>query len=300
MRRATFLLLFVLSIVQLADSPGAHAQGGVALPFAGKVALVTGSTDGLGREVARALATGGAHVIVHGRNVERGKALVEEISGEGKGSARFIAADLASLEAVRGLADSVMRLHPRLDLLVNNAGIAMINERERRTSVDGHELHFAVNYLAGWVLVHRLRPALEAAKPSRIINVASLSAAPIDFSDVMLERPGAVARGYGQSKLAQVMMTAELAGDFAKGGITMVALHPATMMNTNMVLRSGLPTRSTVEQGTNAVMHLISSPSLQAGAFYNGMRLATPHSQAADAEARARLRALSAQLTRTP
>ncbi len=138
-----------------------------ALSYAGKTVLITGSTDGLGRELARALAADGAHVIVHGRNAERGQALVDEITAAGTGSARFIAADFASLEAVRGFADTIARDYPKLDLLVNNAGIAFNNEQPRRSSVDGHELQFAVNYLPGWVLVNRLQPALPSSAANR-------------------------------------------------------------------------------------------------------------------------------------
>lgn len=299
MRFFVSLILLMAALPMIA--PGAHAETpAVPLSYQGKTVLVTGSTDGLGRELARALAAEGAHVIVHGRNVERGQALVEEITKAGKGTARFFAADFASLDAVKGFADSLAKQYPKLDLLVNNAGIGVFGDKPRGTSADGHELQFAVNYLAGWVLVHRLRPALEAAAPSRAINVASLAAEPIDFSDVMLEQPGAHKRGYGQSKLAQVMMTAEIAPEFATRGITMIAVHPATMMNTTMVRGAGVAPRTTVDEGRDAVMSLIRSPKLAAGAFYNGAKLATPHAQAADAEARARLRTLSAELTRVP
>lgn len=291
------LLLAVLA----ATVPAAQAEVAAApLSYQGKTVLVTGSTDGLGRELARALAAEGAHVIVHGRNVERGQALVEEITKASDGSARFFAADFASLEAVKHFADTIAKEYPKLDLLVNNAGIGVFGDKPRSTSADGHELQFAVNYLAGWVLVHRLRPALEAATPSRVVNIASLSAEPIDFSDVMLEQPGAHKRGYGQSKLAQVMMTAEIAPEFATRGITMIAVHPATMMDTTMVRGAGVAPRTTVDEGRDAVMTLIRSPTLTAGAFYNGATLATPNAQAADAEARARLRALSAELTHVP
>jgi NAD(P)-dependent dehydrogenase (short-subunit alcohol dehydrogenase family) len=136
------------------------------LPFAGKTARVTGSTDGLGREMALALAAQGAHVIVHGRNVERGQAVVDEITASGTGSARFIAADFGSMQAVRDFAETVAAAYPTLDLLVNNAGVALMGDQPRRTSPVGSELQFAVNYLAGWILVNRLKPSLAAAAPT--------------------------------------------------------------------------------------------------------------------------------------
>jgi len=292
-------LLAAFALLVLIAVPSTRAQApGTSLSYAGKTALVTGSTDGLGRELALALAADGAHVIVHGRSAERGKAVVEEIQAAGEGSARFIAADFSSLQAVRDFADTVASDYPRLDLLVNNAGIAFNRAPQRSANTDGHELQFVVNYLAGWILVNRLRPNLEAAAPSRIVNVASLSADAIDFDDVMLERPDAHHRGYGQSKLAQVMMTIELAPSFAERSVTMISLHPATLMDTTMVKGIGIPARTTVAEGRDHVMGLIRAPSLQPGAFYVEGKPATPNdAQAADAEARARLVALSTELT---
>ena len=293
------LFLSGLLAAALAAPPALRADAPASpLSHAGKTVLVTGSTDGLGRALALALAAEGAHVIVHGRNHERGEAVVEQIHADGQGSARFIAADFASLQAVRDFADTVARDYPRLDLLVNNAGVAFGRGSPRRTSEDGHELQFAVNYLAGWVLVNRLRPNLAAASPSRVVNVASGSAHPIDFDDVMLERPGAHRRGYGQSKLAQVTMTVALAPAFAADGITMISLHPATQMDTTMVAGLGIAARSTVEEGRDHVMGLIRAPALQPGAFYRDGRPATPrHGQPFEADAQRRLVALSGALT---
>jgi NAD(P)-dependent dehydrogenase (short-subunit alcohol dehydrogenase family) len=292
-------LLSMLLAMLVLLAPDCRAEAGAQpISYQGKTVLITGSTDGLGRELALALAEEGAHVIVHGRNAERGKAVVDEIGAAGKGSARFHAADFGSMQAVRDFADAIAAEYPRIDLLVNNAGIAQTGEQPRRTSADGHELQFAVNYLAGWVLVNRLRANLAAAAPSRIVNVASASAAAIDFDDVMLEQPGAHARGYGQSKLAQVSMTVELAPRFAAQGITMISLHPATLMNTTMVESLGIPPRTTVAEGRDHVLGLIRAPELQAGAYYEAGQPATPRDpQPGDPEARARLVALSETLT---
>jgi len=278
----------------------AHAQGAPApAAYAGKTVLVTGSTDGLGQSIARSLAAGGAHVILHGRNVERGRALVDEITRSGTGSATFRPADFASIQEVREFADAIARQYPKLDLLVNNAGVAIARGQPRRTSADGHELQFAVNYLAGWVLVNRLRPNLAAAAPSRVINISSLAASAIDFSDVMLEKPGAQNRGYGQSKLAQVTMTVALAPSFAEQGITMIAVHPASMMDTAMVMRDlAARPRTTVREGRDHVLSLIAAPELQTGDFYvAGKPARTNDPQPQDPEARRRLMELSARLT---
>ncbi|WP_187470987.1 SDR family NAD(P)-dependent oxidoreductase [Luteimonas viscosa] len=290
---AVFALSFLLALAP------AHAQDSEApLSYAGKTALVTGSTDGLGRELALALAADGAHVIVHGRNAQRGQDVVDEITRSEKGSARFVAADFSSLQAVREFADIIAKQHPRLDLLVNNAGIAIRQAPRRSANEDGHELQFVVNYLAGWILANRLLPNLQAAAPSRVVNVSSISAHAIDFDDVMLEKPDAHQRGYGQSKLAQVMMTMELAPAFAARGVTMISLHPATLMDTTMVRGIGVPARTTVAEGRDHVMGLVTAPSLRPGAFYVEGKPATPFDpQASDPEARARLVELSAELT---
>ncbi len=258
-----------------------------------RVALVTGSTDGLGREVARRLAAEGGHVIIHGRNVERGQAVVAEILASGKGSARFYQADFASLAEVRRLADDLRRDYRRLDVLVNNAGIIT---PQRALSQDGHELQFAVNYLAGYQLTYALLPLLEQGRAARIVNVSSLAAAPIDFADVMIERGYSSSRAYGQSKLAQVMFTIDLAQELKGTGIVVQALHPATYMNTTMVASAGMTPRSTVEEGAAAVLNAIATDA-PSGSYFVGQQVGTPHRQAADPEARRRLREVSRALT---
>ncbi|ODS54121.1 MAG: 3-oxoacyl-ACP reductase [Acidobacteria bacterium SCN 69-37] len=260
----------------------------------GKTVLITGSTDGLGRAVALRTAGLGAHVIVHGRNRERGDALVAEIAKGGRGSARFYAADFSSLDEVRQFAAAVERDYPRIDVLVNNAGVW--NRGERQVSRDGYELHFAVNYLAHFLLTRELLPRVVEAAPSRIINVASVGQSPIDFDDVMLERPGRAAEGYPQSKLAQILFTMDLADELHDRGVIVVALHPATLMNTTMVQQSGLAAQTSVDEGAEALMHLITAPDVVSGQYYSGLRPARANAQAYDADARAKLRALSRTL----
>ena len=261
-----------------------------------QVILVTGSTGGLGREVARRLAADGAHVIVHGRDRERGEALVREIAAGGRGSARFYAADLASLEEVRAFASALLADYDRIDVLVNNAGI-WLSQGERRLSADGHELHFAVNYLAGYALTRLLLPRLLASAPARIVNVASVAQRPLDFDDPMLERGYSGSRAYAQSKLAQILFTVDLAEELEGTGVTAVALHPATLMDTPMVREAGVRPRATVDEGADAVLHLVRAPDLPSGAYWDGLEHASAHAQAHDADARARLRALSERLT---
>ena len=293
MKPAFIAIAFVAVVAGAAATTTAGDQAD--LPLSGKTVFITGSTDGLGREVALRVADLGAHVIVHGRNRERGEAVVAEITQRGKGSARFYAADFASLQAVRDLAGAIRNDYERLDALVNNAGVW--NRGDRQVSADGHELHFAVNYLAGFLLTHELLPLITAAAPSRIVNVASIAQSPIDFDDVMLERPGSASRGYGQSKLAQILFTMDLADELRDQGVTVVALHPATMMDTSMVRESGLAARTTVDEGADAVMRLITSPDVPTGQYFNGQQAARANDQAYDVDARQHLRELSLALT---
>lgn len=259
-----------------------------------RVVLITGSTSGLGREVALALGAAGDHVIVHGRNEERGRVVVDSIRALG-GSARFMRADFARLDEIAGLAEQVMAEYPRLDVLVNNAGIWL--EGPRQLSEDGHELHFQVNYLATYLLTESLADLLRQSAPARVVNVASIAQRPLDFDDVMLESGYSDGRAYAQSKLAQIMITRVHAEAFGGSGVTVNALHPATMMDTNMVLSRGAQARASVDEGAEAVLHLIDAPDLGTGGYFNGMQPARPHEQAFDAEALARLVELSAGWT---
>ena len=264
-----------------------------------RVIFVTGSTDGLGREVARRLAGGGDHVIVHGRDVERGRALVREIEASTPGAAAFYRADFAALANVRELAAAVRRDYDRLDVLVNNAGILTSPDR-RPVSSDGYELHFQVNYLSGYLLTRLLLPLLRESAPARVVNVSSRSSAPLDFDDLMLEQGYSAGRAYGQSKLAQVMSTFSLAEELEGTGVTVNAVHPATLMDTDLVTDMGMEPRSTVEEGAQAVLHLIDGDDVGSGHFYRVTSRSRAHEQAYDADVRRRLEAVSRELTGLP
>jgi NAD(P)-dependent dehydrogenase (short-subunit alcohol dehydrogenase family) len=259
------------------------------------VVLVTGSTGGLGRETAKALARQGDHVIIHGRNVERGEELVAEITAESNGSARFYRADFASLSEIRALGEAILSDYDRLDVLVNNAGIFFPNSTERRLSEDGYELNFQVNYLSGYVLTRALTPLLEASAPSRIINVSSGAQEALDFDNLMLESNYEGRRAYAQSKLAQIMMTFSLADDLSERGIVTNALHPSSLMNTDMVLEAGIEPRSSVETGRDALLRLINDD-VGTGKYFRVFEEARARPQAYDTEAVARLMEISADL----
>ena len=271
-------------------------------PLHEQVVLITGATDGLGRALAAELAGAGAQVLVHGRDPERLEAALEELGQRGgDGHVQGYRADFGSLSEVRDLAREVGRDHDRLDALVNNAGIGgtLPGEGRRMESADGHELRFQVNYLAGYLLTRALLPVLLDSTPARIVNVSSAGQAPIDFHDVMLERDYDPMRAYCQSKLAQVMFTFDLAEELGERGVTANCLHPASYMPTKMVLHARGSAVSTLEEGVEATLTLVSDPVLDGvtGKYFNGTHEDRADRQAYDPVARAQLRALSQQLT---
>ena len=258
--------------------------------------LITGATDGLGRRVALELAEKGATVLLHGRNPERLEAALEDVREQtGNEKLGSYLADLSSLAEVRTLAEQVLSDHNRLDVLINNAGVIV---GERRESEDGYELTFAVNYLAHFLLTSQLLPLLRGSAPARIVNVTSAGQSPVDFSDVMLERGYDAMKPYTQSKLAQILFTFELAGRLSGTGVTVNALHPASLMDTKMVHETFGYTMSTVQEGADAAVRLAVSPELEGvtGRYFDGQREGRANHQAYDAQVRKRLWALSEEL----
>jgi NAD(P)-dependent dehydrogenase (short-subunit alcohol dehydrogenase family) len=270
-----------------------------------KTILITGSTDGLGRGVAERLAAGGARVLLHGRDPDRLAATARDIA-EATGNDRLstLRADFGSLDEVRSLAEEVERSTDALDVLVNNAGIGSGRPEKttRQESRDGHELRFAVNYLAPFLLTQLLLGLLRRSAPARVVHVASLGQAPIDFGDVMLERDYSGSRAYSQSKLAQITSGFELAGRLAPDEVTDNSLHPATYMPTKIVLEQAGRSIDSLEVGVDATARLAASPGVEGvtGRFFDRLSEARAHDQAYDPAARRRLWDLSLELTGAP
>jgi len=274
----------------LAQVPASDVQGR-------EIIMITGSTGGLGREVALMLAGPGTHIIVHGRSLERGNEVVEELKARGS-TARFVGADLGSLAQVRGLVAQIRREYDRLDLLVNNAGIGRGQENApREVSADGHELRFQVNYLSHFLLTRELMPLLRAGAPSRVVSVSSGAegGGTIPFDDVMYERPPYVGNtAYARSKLAQIFMTYDLAEEFQGSGVTFAAVNPGGFLDTDMVReRGGTPTQPT-EVGAEYVVN--AARSQETGVYFNEMEIDDANPQASDPQARRQLRELSMRL----
>ena len=269
-----------------------------------RTVFVTGATDGLGRALALNLAAENVRLVVHGRDSERLERLRSELTKPGRLPPVVVRADLASLAQVHELAEEVRNRAGNIDVLVNNAGIGPVGPdgAERRTSVDGHELRFAVNYLAGFDLTLRILPLFVGSHDARIVNVASVGQNPIDFDDVMIERDYTPARAYGQSKLAQITWGFTLAERLRRYGIAVNSLHPATNMPTKMVLTSMPAGVDSLEEGEVATRRLVNDANLAGvtGRYFDHLAEAQAHASAYDPTVQQRLWQLSLDLTGAP
>jgi len=253
--------------------------------------FITGATDGLGRALAGRLAADGHPLILHGRDAGKLADTAAGIRDAHGVEVHTALADLADLAQVRELAADVRALTDRLDVFVSNAGVGsgLPDGRTRQTSVDGHELRFAVNYLAGFLLTLELLPLLRAAAPARIVNVASLGQHPLDFDDLMIEHGYSGSRAYSQSKLAQIMSGFELAARLTD--VTVNSLHPGTYMPTKIVKAEVSQTIDTLETGVDTTSRLAVGADVEGvtGRFFDRIREARADDQAYDPAARREL-----------
>ena len=265
----------------------------MAVPVTAKTVLVTGATGGIGLETARALARMGAEVVVGARDVVRGQAVVDELARAG-GRSELLPIDLGSFASVREAARRLSAAHPALDVLVNNAGVVL---RERRLSIDGHELTWQTNFLGAFLLTRLLLPALAKAPKPRVVNVSSEAhrSARLDWSDLELERGYGGYRAYANSKLALILFTRELARREPK--LAADALHPGVIATgiwraapafARWVIALVL---SSAEKGARPVVRLASAPELDgvSGRYFDKFREATPSAAARNDSDAARL-----------
>ncbi len=261
-----------------------------------KTILVTGATDGIGRQTALVLAQRGGRVLLHGRSEERCRRTRREIKERtGNQALQTYIADFADLAQVRALADEVRRDHGRLDVLLNNAGVW---ETSRRTSRDGFEMTLAVNHLAPFLLTNRLLDPLRAVAPSRIVNVSSMiHAGHIDFDDLQSEKGYSAQAAYGLSKLCNVLFTYELAERLAGTGVTANCLHPG-VIDTKLFRAGWSAGGSPIEAGSRNTVYVATAPELEGvtGKYFVNQRPAESQPISHDPEARRRLWRLSAAL----
>jgi retinol dehydrogenase 12 len=274
----------------------------------GRICLITGGTNGIGRTTAQGLARLGATVVIVGRNAQKTNQVVAEIrSATGNPNVDSLLADLSSQQAVRRLASDFKRKYPQLHVLLNNAGGTFTT---RQLSVDGIEMTLALNHLAYFLLTNLLLDTLIASAPARIINVSSdaHSRGKIDFDNLQGERSYSSFGLYGNSKLANILFTTELARRLEGTGVTVNALHPGftrTGFGKNnpgffmkiMGVVVPLIARSP-EKGAVTSIYLASSPEVQSitGKYFVDCKVTQPALQAIDSAVAKKLWDVSAEM----
>ena len=261
-----------------------------------KIVLITGSTDGIGKQTAMDLARMGATVLVHGRDAERCRGAVSDIVGHTENREVFaVTADLGSLEQIRKLPDQIHARWDRIDVLINNAGVY---EKTNRLTKDGFEMTFGVNHLAGFCLTGLLLDLMKKAAGGRIINVSSMvHAGSIDFENLQGEKGFSGSEAYSVSKLCNILFTYELAERLQPSGITVNCLHPG-VINTKL-LRAAWSGGSPVTEGSKTSVFLASSPEVEGvtGKYFVNKRDTRSSAVSYDPRIRKKLWDLSEKMT---
>jgi NAD(P)-dependent dehydrogenase (short-subunit alcohol dehydrogenase family) len=276
-----------------------------------RVCIVTGATSGIGRATAQALAAEGATLGIVCRDRQRGDDTLSAIQREtGNQRLRLFLADLGSQQGIRRVAQDLLAAYPQIHVLVNNAGVMNLHYSETE---DGIETVFAVNHLGYFLLTQLLLDRLRASAPARIVNVASDAhklVKGIQFEDLGFRERYRSMRVYGQSKLANLLFTAELARRLEGSGVTVNALHPGAVA-TGLGANNGTWTRLILPvlhlffrspaQGADTSIWLATAPEIAgaSGAYFANRREVTPSAAARDQSAARRLWDLSESLTRS-
>jgi NAD(P)-dependent dehydrogenase (short-subunit alcohol dehydrogenase family) len=274
----------------------------------GKICLITGATSGIGLVSARELARQGASLVLVGRNSAKCEAVTAQIRAEtGNPQVEALVADVASQEQVRELARRFRERHPRLDVLINNAGGMWL---QRKLNGEGLEMTFAVNHLAYFLLTQLLLDALKVSAPSRIVNVSSEAhrSARVDFDDLMGERRYSGWKQYCRSKLMNLLFTYELSRRLHGSGVMVNALHPGWVA-TGFAANNGWRGRAiqlaarwfalTPEQGARTIVYLASSPDVAgvSGQYFIRERPVASSAASCDEAAAKQLWQVSTELT---
>jgi retinol dehydrogenase 12 len=258
-----------------------------------KVCVITGATDGIGKEAAYALALQGAKLLIQGRDPDKGARAVAELKSRSHNTAiEFLQADFGSLAEVRQLAAAVLERAPRIDVLINNAGGMFVN---RTVSKEGYELTLAVNHLAPFLLTHLLLNSLKSGSQPRIVTTASHAhrGATLDFDDLQATRQYSAMGAYGRSKLANILFTRTLAKRLAGTPVTATCLHPG-FVRTSIARDLGAIPKTlfrllswfirSPQKGAQTLVYLSSSAEVQgaSGGYYFDCKLTQPSPAAQD------------------
>jgi retinol dehydrogenase-12 len=246
-----------------------------------KTVMVTGATDGIGREISRQLFATGMHVIMHGRNETKARRQVEAMSGgTADAKATPVWADLSAMSEVVALAGQVRRVAPTLDILINNAGIYA---RRHEITGDGFESTMAVNHFAPYLLTRLVGPLLSGAPAARVITVSSMAhqSGEIDIDDLASENGFDGYTAYANSKLANILFTRALAARLSGTSVTANCLHPGVI--DTKLLHAGFNIKgASVAQGAKTSVYLAVSEKVAnvSGRYFDNCREATPSRRA--------------------
>lgn len=264
-----------------------------------QVILVTGSTDGIGMQTALELLQLGARVLIHGRHPKRTQDAVEALARRcGNPAVEGVVADLQSMEGARALVAAVKARTDVLHVLINNAGVYM---KEKTLSPDGFEMTFAVNHLGHFVLTHGLMPLLLKGAPSRVINVSSVAhnRGRVDFGNLRAEKRFDDYEAYAQSKLCNVLFSAEFARRVDPRKVATYSLHPG-VINTKLLKEGfGNVGTSNLAQGAATSVWLATSPQVagQSGRYYADTRETPPSALGQESDLAAELWEESEKIT---
>lgn len=273
----------------------------------GKICLITGPTQGIGRAAALAIAKLGPTMVLVVRDEQRGRELADEIRAGGNPNVELLVADLSSQAEVRRVAAEFLARHDQLHLLINNAGALFMDRKE---SVDGLEMTFALNHLGYFLLTHLLLDVLKKSAPARIVHVASRAhvRGTISFDDLQSKRSYRGWPAYSQSKLANILFSAELSRRLAGSGVTSNCLHPGVVSTgfgrnnrglMGFLVKLYSPFSRTPEQGAQTTIFLATSPAVEGitGQYFADCKAIEPSLEARDVKVAQRLWLISAQLT---
>jgi NAD(P)-dependent dehydrogenase (short-subunit alcohol dehydrogenase family) len=277
----------------------------------GRTVVVTGANSGVGKATAVALAGAGAETLITARSEERGRQALADIRrASGSDRVDLVVFDLGDLASVRRGADQILERCPRIDVLINNAGLV---QSERAETVDGFEATFAINHLGPFLLTRLLTERLVGSAPARVVNVASTAHQGarhgLDFDDLQSTRHYRGMQAYSRSKLANILFTNELARRLAGSGVTANSLHPGTVAtgfarddDAKGFLAFGVklikPFILTPEKGARTSVYLASSPEVAdvTGGYFVKCRPRTPSAAAQDEAAATLLWSISEEL----
>ena len=278
------------------------------IDLTGKTCFVTGATSGIGEETALAFARMGARVGVLARSRERAEQTRERIARDTSTEIDIVECDLASLSSIRSAAEDVLERFDALHVWVNNAGVVATS---RKTTADGFELTFGVNHLGPFLLTNLVLSRIRESAPARIVNVASeahrFAKQGLDWDDLQNERGYKTFRVYGESKLANILFTRELARRLEGTDVTANSLHPgevATRLGSDngifarTLVKVLKPFLSTPAKGAQTQVHVATAPELEGktGLYFDDCRERRPNRWAEDDESARRLWEVSERL----